>query len=94
MNTGFPAIFPNAPTNPGAKLNFNIQFTGDGVSNPCSYKNGQYCLANGQCNKDNGCTVRLLFLFHTVPHLHLPTLLAVFMNCVKYLLTLDKVLCL
>ncbi|KAJ4305688.1 Protein BZZ1 [Kalmusia sp. IMI 367209] len=56
MNTGFPAIFPNKPTNPDAKLNFAIQFTGDGVSNPCSYKNGQYCLADGKCNTGDGCT--------------------------------------
>jgi len=60
MNKGFPAIFPNKPTNPDAKLNFAITFTGDGVSNACSYKNGQYCNAAGQCNKADGCTVSVV----------------------------------
>jgi hypothetical protein len=55
-NMGYTGLLQNKPTNPDAKLNFVIRFTGDGVSNPCSYKNGQYYNADGRGNPD-GCTV-------------------------------------
>ncbi|KAF1972447.1 SUN-domain-containing protein [Bimuria novae-zelandiae CBS 107.79] len=58
VNAGFTALFQNKPTNPYAKLNFAIQFTGGGVSSPCTYKNGHY---NGDAKGDNfdGCTASI-----------------------------------
>ncbi|KAF9739784.1 hypothetical protein PMIN06_007167 [Paraphaeosphaeria minitans] len=57
-NMGYTGLLQNKPTNPGAKLNFVIRFTGDGVSNPCSYKDGQYYNSYGGGNPD-GCTASI-----------------------------------
>lgn len=48
------SLFPNAPTNPDGKLNFNIKITGD-VNGDCEYKNGNY-YSNGNV-ASTGCTV-------------------------------------
>jgi hypothetical protein len=58
MGVGFPALFQNKPTNPDAKLNFAIKFTGEGITSPCSYKNGVYD-GDGAGPNSNGCTVSL-----------------------------------
>jgi hypothetical protein len=52
----FLSIFPNAPTNPDGKLDFNIKITGD-VTGKCEYKNGQYY--NNGIVSPTGCTVSL-----------------------------------
>ncbi|KAJ4351637.1 Protein BZZ1 [Didymosphaeria variabile] len=57
-NMGYTGLLQNKPTNPDAKLNFVIRFMGDGVSNPCSYKDGQYYNADGVGNPD-GCTASI-----------------------------------
>lgn len=56
LGVGFPALFQNKPTNPDAKLNFAIRFTGEGIMSPCSYKNGVYSGDGAGPNAD-GCTV-------------------------------------
>ena len=48
------SLFPNAPTNPDGKLNFNIEVKGD-VSGSCGYKNGNY--VSGGSVSSTGCTV-------------------------------------
>lgn len=53
---GYTSVFQNKPTNPDGKLNFAIHFDGDGVSDACSYKNGQYSSAKLGVMPD-GCTV-------------------------------------
>jgi hypothetical protein len=52
------SLAPNAPTNPDAKLDFNIEFKADDMSNQCKYSNGQYLSGSNfdQPQKD-GCTV-------------------------------------
>ena len=51
------SILPNAPTNPNAKLNFNIQIKGD-ISGDCAWKDGNYW-SNGAI-APTGCTASLL----------------------------------
>jgi hypothetical protein len=48
------SLFPNAPTNPDGKLNFNIEIKGD-ITGDCSYKNGNYY--SGGSVASTGCTV-------------------------------------
>ena len=50
----FISLFPNSPTNPDGKLDFNIKITG-GVSGSCSYSGGMY-YSNGVASS-TGCTV-------------------------------------
>ena len=57
MNIGFAGLSQNKPTNPNDRLDFNVDFVGDGVVNPCKFKKstGEYC--NGDnCGWDVGCT--------------------------------------
>lgn len=55
------SLAPNAPTNPDAKLDFNIEFKADDMSNQCKYSNGQYLSGSNydQPQKD-GCTVSVV----------------------------------
>lgn len=48
------SLFPNAPTNPDGKLNFNIKITG-AVSGDCSYSGGKYYSSGNEA--PTGCTV-------------------------------------
>lgn len=58
MNAGFAGLSQNKPTNPNDRLDFNIQFKGEGVQNLCAFKKstGEYCNGNN-CGRDVGCTV-------------------------------------
>ncbi|KAF2644075.1 SUN-domain-containing protein [Massarina eburnea CBS 473.64] len=57
MNIGFSGLSQNKPTNPNDRLDFDVTFTGDGVSNPCKFKKstGEYC-SGDNCGRDVGCT--------------------------------------
>ncbi|KAF2122959.1 hypothetical protein BDV96DRAFT_481660 [Lophiotrema nucula] len=63
MNMGFFSLAQNKPTNPNARLDYDINFVGDAkdLINPCSYKSatGEFCGANQGCSTDVGCTVSI-----------------------------------
>jgi hypothetical protein len=48
------SLFPNSPTNPDGKLDYDVTITGD-VSGSCAYKGGSY-ISNG-ATSSTGCTV-------------------------------------
>ncbi|KAI9813467.1 MAG: hypothetical protein M1827_004143 [Pycnora praestabilis] len=52
------SIMQNAPTNPNAKLDFNIEIVGDNLGGSCKYSNGQFTSATGSNNQ--GCTVQVM----------------------------------
>lgn len=52
------SIHANAPTNPNAKLNFNIRIKGDDLNGSCEYKDGTY-YQTGVAN-EKGCTVQVM----------------------------------
>lgn len=59
---GYISLFPNAPTNPNGKLDFNVELVADDMNGRCKYEGGKYYSGEnyGDVSETKGCTVCIL----------------------------------